>query len=124
MATKGASNRYGNTKNGRRGYVTPHTGYPWAKAFNKKTLKAHFLKHGDEVGCNTKEAYAAHAVSFANTINRDRYISHVASNGTTYKFDLTTGRFAMITKHGIVITYFKPKNGYQYYLDNIGAQKK
>ena len=30
----------------------------------------------------------------------------------------------MITKHGIVITYFKPKNGYQYYLDNIGAQKK
>lgn len=124
MATKGASNRYGNTKNGRTGRVTPHIGYPWAKAFNKSTLTDHFRRHGDEVGCNTEESYAAHAVKFANTINRDRYVSHVAANGTTYKFDLVTGRFAMITKHGIVITYFKPKEGYKYYLSNIGASKK
>nr|CRY94796.1 hypothetical protein [uncultured prokaryote] len=78
--------------------------------------RIHFLDH--------IESYAAHAVKFANTINRDRYVSHVAANGTTYKFDLVTGRFAMITKHGIVITYFKPKEGYKYYLSNIGASKK
>ena len=33
MATKGASNHYGNARHGRQGHITTHTGFAWAKGF-------------------------------------------------------------------------------------------
>lgn len=42
MSTKGASNHYGNSKNGRHGKATLHIGYAWAKDFNSRTLQDHF----------------------------------------------------------------------------------
>ena len=42
MATKGPSNRYGNSRGGRQGHKTVQTGFAWAKDFNKKTLLDHF----------------------------------------------------------------------------------
>ena len=38
MSTKGASNHYGNSRGGKQGKATNHTGYAWAKDFNKSTL--------------------------------------------------------------------------------------
>lgn len=35
MATKGASNRYGNSRGSSPGRITEHTGFAWAKDFNK-----------------------------------------------------------------------------------------
>ena len=70
MATKGASNRYGNTKGSKhQGKATDFTQFPWAKAFNRGGLTRHFEEHGAEFGCNTKEEYAAKAVAFANTVD-------------------------------------------------------
>ena len=48
MSTKGASNHYGNAKGGRQGHLTVHTGFAWAKAFNRTTLQKHFNEHGHE----------------------------------------------------------------------------
>ncbi len=34
------------------------------------------------------------------------------------------GNFAIITKRGIVVTYFRPKDGYDYYIAQIRRAKK
>lgn len=115
MSTKGASNHYGNSRNGRQGKRTTHINYAWAKDFNKKTLQDHFNRHGSQVGCYTKEAYAAHAVKFANHVDKVNCVSFVDKNGSTYKYNITTNTFAIISKDGYVITYFKPSAGYDYY---------
>ena len=115
MATKGASNRYGNARGGHQGYPTTHTGFAWAKAFNRSTLDDHFRRHGEQMGCPTKESYNANAVKFANTVDRKNCVSFVSRNGTTYKFNKKDGTLAIITKIGVVVTYFKPKDGYEYY---------
>ena len=72
MGTKGASNRYGNARGGRQGHPTQHTGFAWAKAFNRSTLNDHFRRHGEQMGCPTKESYNASAVKFANTVDRKK----------------------------------------------------
>ncbi|MBR6332760.1 MAG: hypothetical protein IKR78_06510 [Dehalococcoidales bacterium] len=66
--------------------------------------------------CTTAEEYNAKAVSFANTINKEKYESFVAKNGSTYKYDASTNRLAVISKFGIVVTYYKPDDGRAYYL--------
>lgn len=85
MATKGASNHYGNARGGRQGHTTAHTGFAWAKDFNKKTLHHHFNDHGHQFGCNTQMSYAAHAVAFANNVDRVNCVSFVDKKGSTYK---------------------------------------
>lgn len=108
MSTKGPSNRYGNARHGRSGHITVHTGFDWAKSFNKSTLKSHVKKHGQQLGM---EGYAAHAVVFANRIDRINHISYVRKDGSTVKYSKKTNEFAVITKKGIVTTYYHPKNG-------------
>lgn len=115
MSTKGASNRYGNAGNGNRGHATIHTGFPWAKDFDRSTLDWHNDEHMKSLGFSSKEEYRAHAVSFANRVDRTNNISYVRPNGDTVKFNKKTGEFAVISKAGFVKTYFKPKNGIEYY---------
>lgn len=124
MSTKGASNQYGNARGGKRGHPTPHTGFAWAKGFNKSTLQDHFNRHGNQVGCPTKESYAANAVHFANTVDRENCVSFVDSRGSTYKFNKKTNEFAIITSKGIVVTYFKPTEGYEYFINEMKERAK
>ena len=81
MPTKGASNHYGGSRNGRQGKKTQHTGFAWAKDFNSRTLVDHFNRHGEQMGCRTKESYAAHAVKFANKVDRKNCVSFVDKKG-------------------------------------------
>lgn len=115
MSTKGASNHYGNARGGRQGHETKNTGFAWAKGFNKTTLQDHFERHGAQVGATSVEEYAAKAVKFANNVDRKNCITMKAWNGTTYKYNKKTNEFAIITKKGIVITYYKPTEGKEYF---------
>ena len=126
MATKGASNRYGNTNGARhQGQPTEKINYSWAKDFNKKSLDKHFNDHGKEMEFDSKESYKQHAIKFANTIDKKNCISFVDSNtGATYKYNKVTNEFAIITKDGYVATYFKPKEGYIYYKKQISKNVK
>ena len=124
MSSKGPSNLYGNSKGSKRGHETKHTGFAWAKGFNSSTLADHFRRHGKQMGCDTKESYAASAVRFANTVNRKDCISYKDKRGTTYKYNTKTNTFAIITKKGIVITYFKPSDGKAYYNKVVKGAKK
>ncbi len=122
MPTKGPSNHFGNARGGSKGHATAHTGFAWAKGFNKSTLSDHFDRHGNQMNVSSKEAYAAHAVSFANTIDRKNNKSFVDMNGSTYKYSMLTNEFAVITKNGIVVTYYKPATGYKYYKEQKGMR--
>lgn len=125
MSTKGASNHYGNSINGRQGKRTQHTGFAWAKDFNSRTLADHFNRHGEQMGCKTKEAYAAHAVKFANKVDRKNCVSFVDKKGSTYKYNIQTNTLVVVSKDGYVVTYFKPAKGYSYYLsEKKGKAKK
>lgn len=122
MATKGASNRYVNTKGSRRqGNTRSNINYAWARDFNKKTLNQHLIDHCKQFGFSTVEEYGAHAVKFANTIDTKNNVAFIDKNGSTYKYNTKTNELAIIDKKGYVITYFKPTDGYQYY---IGQKKK
>jgi pyocin large subunit-like protein len=115
MATKGASNHYGNARGGRQGHITKHTGFAWAKGFNKSTLTDHADRHGRGY---SKEEYLARAVAFANRVDRVNNISYVRKDGTTVKYNKKTNEFVIVTKKGIATTYYHPKKGIQeYYKD-------
>ena len=115
MPTKGASNQYGYSKGGKTSNYHSAINYKYAKDFNKNTLDQHFNDHGKEMNCNTKEEYKAHAVKFANYVNKDDCTSFIDKNGTTYKYNKKDNILALIDKKGYVITYYKPKIGIKYY---------
>ena len=118
MSTKGASNRYGNNRGSRgQGMPSKHIKYAWARDFNKKTLKQHLSDHGKQFGFTTVEEYGSHAIKFANNVDRVNNKSFYDENFSTYKYNVKTNEFAIIDKKGYVITYFKPTDGYQYYLN-------
>ena len=91
---------------------------------NKKTLQQHFNDHGHQFGCDTQTSYAAHAVAFANNVDRVNCVSFVDKKGSTYKYNTKTNTLAIVTKDGYVITYFKPKEGYDYYLSKKKARQR
>lgn len=124
MSTKGASNRYGHTRNGRIGKASSHINYAWARDFNKRTLLDHFERHGSQLNKPTKESYVANAIKFANTIDKKDCVSFVDKNGTTYKYNTKKNILVIVNKKGYVITYFKPTEGYKYYQKNKRSRKK
>ena len=79
--------------------------YPWVKDFNRGGLVRHFEEHGAEFGCKSKEEYAAKAISFANTVDRDNCKSVVDYKNTTYKYNPNTNVLAEVSKDGYVISY-------------------
>lgn len=115
MATKGASNHFGNARHGKQGHITAHTGFAWAKDFNKHSLDRHAAEHMKSLGFSNANDYVAHAVAFANHVDRENNISHVRKDGQTVKYSVKTNEFAIIDKHGYVTTYFKPNEGIAYY---------
>jgi len=123
MSTKGVSHQYGNVKGARRGHPTRHIGFAWAKGFNRNTLDNHFAKHGKDFGINNKYSYAAHAISFANRVNLRDCISFIDKRGSTYKYNIKTNELAIITNKGVVVSYFKPKEGKAYYDRQIRSIK-
>lgn len=69
-----------------------------------------------KMGFHNKESYAAHAVKFANDVDRKNCVSFVgAKSGSTYKYNKVTNGLAIVTKGGYVVTYYKPDKGYDYY---------
>ncbi len=125
MATKGASNLYGSSKNGKHGRPTSHINFAYAKAFNKSTRKDHFDRHGSSMGFVSEQQYEQHAIRFANNIDRKRCVSFVdKKTGATYKYNKVTNELAIIKKDGIIVTYFRPKDGYNYYKKNKKQKEK
>lgn len=122
MATKGFSNRYGNTRGG-YGKNNPHgVNYEWAKDFNHNTLNDHYKKHKNEFNSKSEESYKQKAIKFANTVDKKNCKAYVDINGTTYKFNNKTKELAIVSKKGTIITYYRVKNGFEY-VDKRGVKR-
>ena len=48
----------------------------------------------------------------------------VDKKGSTFKYNIKTNEFAIISKNGIVITYFCPQDEYKYYLNQKKRKEK
>lgn len=112
---KGPSNRYKHTRGFKFLKYSKHISYDWAKYFNKKTLKIHFKEHGKNMGYINIEEYKQHAIRFANAINEKEFVSFIDKNYTTYKYNNKTNELVLVKNDGTIITYFKPKEAYEYY---------
>lgn len=125
MATKGASNRYGNTNGAHgKGIPTKHIGYQYAKDYNKNRLRKDFRKHASEFGASTENEYAAHAIHFANVVDRKNCISFIDRRGTTHKYNKQTNTYVAVDKNGYIVTYFKPTDRLAYYFRKKGEKEK
>lgn len=125
MSTKGASNRYPTGKRSSTGKTASHINFEWARGFSKNSLDIHFNEHGKNMGFENKESYRQHAIKFSNIIDKKKCVSFIdAKTGATYKYNKVSNEFAIITKDGIVITYFKPKEGYSYYKNQVSKHGK
>ena len=58
------------------------------------------------------------AILFANDVNNITHDSFVDENGSTYKFSYETYEFVIVSKNGVIITYFIPENG-EVYWENV-----
>jgi len=83
------------------------------------TVKQHFSKYDNESGARSPEEFAAKAVHFANTVDRQNCKSVIDYNRTTYKYDCRNGVVVIVTQDGYVISYhhsggkftYSPKKG-------------
>ena len=124
MSTKGASNHFGNARHGKPGHITAHTGFAWAKDFNKHSFDRHVDEHMKSLGFTSPADYKAHAIAFANHVDRVNNISYVRRNGQTVKYNVKTNELVIVDKRGFITTYFKPKDGRQYYYKDKRRTKK
>jgi pyocin large subunit-like protein len=52
-------------------------------------------------------------------------VSSVArTNGDTLFYKAATNEFAVVTKSGVIRTYFKPEKGLQYWFDQVEKAKQ
>ena len=124
MATKGESNRYGNSRGGKKGKPTKHINYEYAKAFFPRYANEHYTKHGNDFKADGPKEYMNRAVKFANQVDKKNCKSVVDYNGTTYKYNTKTKELVIVTKKGLIVSYYKisPKqNGFSY-IDRRGKK--
>ena len=115
MSTKGASNRYGNTKGSiNKGKPTKHINFQWAKDFNRGGIKRHFRDHGKEFNAVTQKEYVSKALHFANKIDRKNFKSVVDYKGTTFKYDIRDGKLVIVTKDGYIVSYHHTGKRFRY----------
>jgi hypothetical protein len=76
----------------------------------------HFEKHAAEFGYRSPVEYLQGARSL---VSRSGVQTFTRANGDKLIYDSVTNEFAVLKNDGILRTYFKPKDGYRYWLDQI-----
>ena len=82
---------------------------------NEKELDKHFQTHGREFGNITKDQYIEKARALINSSSKD-VLTKVRTNGDTLYYNKVTNEFAVLTKDGIIRTFFKPSAGISYFI--------
>jgi len=85
---------------------------------NPKLLEDHFNTHGAEFGYKSADDYlrgARELTSGGNGIE-----TFTRSNGDKLFYNPSTNEFGVLTKNGVIRTYYKPKEGIDYWRKQIG----
>lgn len=89
---------------------------PHGKAlyFAPGQLEAHYLKHAYQFGDISQEDYLEDARALLNAAAGNDVLEKVRPNGDVLRYRVKTGEFAVMTKEGVIRTYFK--TNYQYWM--------
>ena len=80
-----------------------------------ESMQKHYVKHGEEYGDISIESYLSLANELANMPVSDDVEKIVRSDGSTAIYRFSTNDFLVVTKDGSIRTFFKPKNGKEYW---------
>lgn len=80
-----------------------------------ESMQKHYVKHGEEYGDISIESYVSLANELANMPVSDDVEKIVRSDGSTAIYRFSTNDFLVVTKGGSIRTFFKPKNGKEYW---------
>ena len=83
------------------------------------TLTRHFDDHGESMKIKSETQYLSDARKFFGKNPTKTTLSFVSNEGTYFRYDKATNEFGIINKYGGISTYFKPKDGIDYWLDQI-----
>ena len=85
-------------------------------------LHKKYVKHSSEWsqwGSISKETFYKRAVKLANSSVGDHVKGFISKDGWPFRFNTKTGEFLTIHPNGHIETFFRPKNGIEYYLKQI-----
>ena len=87
------------------------------------SLELHFVKHGKSMGFKNADAYLKGARKFLDGAKSIKVQSFISAQGTYFQYNPITNEFGIINKFGGISTYFLPKTGYEYWLQQIVLYK-
>ncbi|WP_018130917.1 hypothetical protein [Effusibacillus pohliae] len=85
---------------------------------SQEQLDSHYQKHvieQKEFGNISKQEYLKRAQTLVTSPPGDSILTKTRSNGDRLYYNKTTNEFAAVTKDGIIKTFFKPKDGIDYF---------
>lgn len=84
---------------------------------------ADFFKHGKKFGANNAQDYQQMAFHFCESSSKSSFAHTGPRTGAVFKYDLETDEFIVLSKEGVIETYFKPdpavhgyKTNFEYFL--------
>ena len=80
-----------------------------------ESMQKHYVKHGEEYGDISTESYVSLANELVNAPASYDVEKIVRSDGSTAIYRFSTNDFLVVTKDGSIRTFFKPKNGKEYW---------
>ena len=90
-----------------------------SKGFSSESLNKHYAKHKNEFDNISKTQYNAKAKELLNSSNSSEIEGFTSKYGWVFKYNNSTNEFAIMRPDGSISTYFKPKNSYKYWKEQI-----
>ncbi len=95
------------------------TGAGELNTFATGQLEAHFQKHAAEFGYKSAAQYLRGAQKLIR--GGPGVVSFVRGNGDSLFYRAATNEFGVLSRQGVIRTYFKPVEGAQYWLRQVGG---
>ena len=83
--------------------------------FSEEKRLHHFLMHKDEFDVTSVADYERLAIEFRNRRREIGIESFISERGSTYMYEAATNTFLIHKSDGLIVTFFKPDNGVQYW---------
>jgi hypothetical protein len=88
---------------------------------NLDTLDDHFIRHGADFGATSADDYAARASEFFQRAQQQGLPTRIDADGVIRIYDPATNTFGAYNATGTTRTFFTPKRGIDYWLDQPGV---
>jgi len=95
------------------------TATPLVRFASEELLREHAGAHAAEFGLQTAAEYLGAARQFILSSGERGTVSFARANGDRVIYRLATNEFAVVTRQNIIRTYFAPRQGAEYYVDNL-----